>query len=230
MQHRQTLRIAHQDERRTQTDRRLQTDVVEVIAEEVERPESTSMVLGRLAVVGRIEGGVSGAPGQVGGPRRIEARAAEAGVTCSLGDVSIVGGTAVEGTCDRRVQPHPAAGGQRCVAHRPEDVVGEGKAPWTCSGTDQPSRLRSFKRVEDLVDGTIDRRGDERHVDLLTGDGRHVEHLEISGREPAESGRDDLAKRSTAFAIPCQLAKEQRIPTGLPHGELRIEITTDGVV
>ena len=107
--------------------------------------------------------------------------------------------------------------------------MGEGKAPWTCSGTDQPSRLSSFKRVEDLVDGTIDRRGDERHVDLLTGDGRRVEHLEISGREPAESGRDDLAKRSTAFAIPRQLAKEQRIPTGLPHGELRIEITTDGV-
>ena len=105
--------------------------------------------------------------------------------------------------------------------------MGECEAARTCSGTDQTCCLSSLQRVEHVVELALDARRDERDIDLLAGDRRHVNDVEVARRQSVEADCDEFAERSTALAVSRQLAEEQWVPPRLPDSVLRIEVTAD---
>ena len=103
---------------------------------------------------------------------------------------------------------------------------GEREATRPCSGADQTGCLGSLQRVEHVVEPAVERRRDERDIDLLAGDGRHIEHVEVRRRESVEADGDE--PRSDRLSWPARaVAEEQRVSSRLPDSVLRIEITAD---
>ena len=164
-------------------------------------------------MVGRVCGGVAGPSGEIGGDGGVEQWSGQTRVAGQLGDHLLASGSIAQRVGERSVEPELAARDERRVAHGPVHVVGERVATRSGPGPDQPGCLGPLERVEHVSRGAVERRSDERHVNLITGDRGDVDDLKVARTESVEAVRHHLAERPASRTLACKFAQEQGVPT-----------------